>query len=93
MVMSSQILVLVLYKRVLVLYFHVRGLHSNLDELAVAGLDYDVLVCVESKVSDLRHLSEIHDAGYGCPQQRLRNSTPGAKDMALYVMEVFRYFQ
>ena len=56
-------------KRVRVLYFHLRGLHSNLDELAVAGLDYDVLVCVESKVSDLQHLSEIHDAGYGCPNR------------------------
>ena len=35
------------------------GLHANLDELAVAGSDYDVLSCVESKVSDRRHLSEL----------------------------------
>ena len=44
-------------------------------------LDYDVL----SKVSDRCHLSELHIPGLCCPQQRLRNSTPGAKGMALYV--------
>ena len=38
-------------KRVLVLYSNIRGLHANLDELAVAESDYDVLVCSKSKVS------------------------------------------
>ena len=54
-------------------------------ELAVAGLDYDVFVCAESKVPDRYHLSELRVSGFGCPQQRLRNSTPGAQSMALYV--------
>ena len=31
-------------QRVRVLNSNIRGLHANLDELAVAGLDYDVLV-------------------------------------------------
>ena len=62
-------------------YSYIRGLHANLDELAVAGSDYDVLVCAESKVSDRRHLSELRIPGFGCPQQRLRNSTPGAQGM------------
>ena len=31
---------------------------KNLDVLAEAGSDYDVLVCAESKVSDRRHLSD-----------------------------------
>ena len=56
-----------------------RGLHANLDELLVAGSDYDVLVSAESKVSDRLHLSELRIPGFGCPQQRLRNSTPGAQ--------------
>ena len=29
-------------KRVWVLYSNIRGLHANLDEVAVAGSDYDV---------------------------------------------------
>ena len=37
-------------KRVLVLYSNIRGLQTNLDELAVARSDYDVLVCTESKL-------------------------------------------
>ena len=40
--------------RVRVLCSNIRGLYANLDELAVAGPDYDVLVCSESKVSDRR---------------------------------------
>ena len=74
-------------RRVRVLYCNICGLDANLDELAVTGSDYDVLVCAESKVSDRRHLSELRIPGFGCPQQRLRNSTPGAQGMALYVRE------
>ena len=79
-------------RRVRALYYNICGLDANLDELAVAGSDYDVLVCGESKVSDRRHLSELRIHGFGCPQQRLRNSTPGAHGMALYVREGFRSF-
>ena len=46
-------------KKVWVLYSNIRGLHANLDELAVTGPDYDVLVSAESKVSDRCHLSEL----------------------------------
>ena len=44
-------------KRVRVLYSSIRGLHSNIDELAVAGSDYDVFVSAEYNVSVGRHLS------------------------------------
>ena len=53
-------------RRVRVLYYNIRGLHASLDELAVAGSDYDVLVCAESKVSNRRHLSELHISDFGC---------------------------
>ena len=77
-------------KRVWVLYSNIRVLHANLDELAVAGSDYDVFFVLSLKSDwDRRHLSELCIPGFGCPQQRLRNSTPGAKGMALYVMEGF----
>ena len=58
-------------RSVRVLYSNIRGLHANLDELPVAGSEYDVLVCAESKVSDRRHLSELRIPGFGCPQQTL----------------------
>ena len=76
-------------KRVQVLYSNIRVLHANFDELAVAGSDYDV----ESKVSDRRHLAELRLPGFGCLQQRLRNSSPGAQGMAQYVRERFRSFR
>ena len=52
-----------------------------------------MMVCAETKVSDRRHLSELRISGFGCPQQRLRNSTPGAQGMALDVREGFRAFR
>ena len=70
----------------------IRGLHVDLDELAVTGSDYDALVCAESKVSDCTHISELRITGFGCPLQRLMNSTPAAQGMALYVREGFRSF-
>ena len=36
-------------KRVRVLYSHIRGIHANLDELATAGSDYDVLFVLNLK--------------------------------------------
>ena len=59
----------------------------------MAESDYNVLVCAESKVSDHRYLSELRIPGFGCPQQKLRNSTPGAQGMALYVREGFSSFR
>ena len=57
------------------------------------GLDR-IMMCwfVLSLKSDPRHLTELRIPGFGCPQQRMRISTPGAQGMALYVREVFRSF-
>ena len=79
--------------RVWVLYYNIRGLHANLDELAVAGSDYYVSVYAESTVSERCRLSELRIPGFGCPQLRLRNSTPGALGKGLYVRERFRSFR
>ena len=57
----------------------------------MAGSDYDVLVYAEYK-ADCHHLSELHILGFDCPQQRLRNSTPGGKGMALFVRKGFHSF-
>ena len=67
-------------RRVRVMYSNIRGLHANLDELAMAGSDYDVLVCGDvSKVSDRRHLSELRIPCFGCPTEaeELHTRCPG----------------
>ena len=46
-----------------VLYSNIRGLHANLDKLPVAESDFDVLVCAESKVSDLDTYDGINPLG------------------------------
>ena len=69
-------------RRVPILYSSIRGLHANLDELAVAGSDYNVWVYAESEVYDLCHLSELHIPGFGCPC-RIRNPTKDLNSKSL----------
>ena len=56
-------------------------------------LDQIMFSFVLSLKSDRRHLSELPIPGFGCPQQRLQNSTPAAQGMALYVREGFCSFR
>ena len=44
-----------------------RGLCENLGDLAVASSQYDILLCSETLVSDLRHVSELLVPGFGRP--------------------------
>ena len=39
----------------------------NLNDLAVASSQYDILLCSETLVSDLRHVSELLVPGFGRP--------------------------
>ena len=38
---------------------NVRGLSGNLSDMVVASSQYDILLCSETLVSDLRHVSEL----------------------------------
>ena len=40
-------------------YSNVWGLAGNLSDLAVASPQYDILLCSETLVSDMRHVSEV----------------------------------
>ena len=42
-----------------------RGLSGNLSDLAMASSQYDILLCSETLVSDLRHVSELLVPGFG----------------------------
>ena len=42
-----------------ILFSNVRGLTENLSDLTVALSQYDILLCSEALVSDMRHVSEL----------------------------------
>ena len=42
-----------------ILCSNVRGLAGNLSDLTVASSQYDILLCSETFVSDMRHVSEV----------------------------------
>ena len=44
---------------------NVRGLAGNLSDLTVASSQYDILLCSETLVSDMRHVSELLVPGFG----------------------------
>ena len=64
-----------------------RGLSGNLSDLAVASSQYDVLLCSEALVSDLRHVSELLVPGFGRPVLLCRGKLPRARGMAAYVRD------
>ena len=50
-----------------ILCSNVRGLAGNLSDLAVASSQYDILLCSETLVSDMRHVSEVLVPGFCRP--------------------------
>ena len=46
-----------------ILCSNVRGLSRNLSDLTVASSQFDILLCSETLVSDLRHVSELLVSG------------------------------
>ena len=63
-----------------------RGLSGNLSDLAVASSQYDLLLCSETLVSDLRHVSELLVPGFGRPVL-CRGKLPRARGMAAYIRD------
>ena len=50
-----------------ILCSNVRGLARNLSDQTVASSQYDILLCSETVVSDMRHVSEVLIPGFCCP--------------------------
>ena len=61
---------------------YVLGLSGNLSDLAVASSQYDILLCSETLVSDLRYVSELLVPGFGRPVFLCRGKQPRARGMA-----------
>ena len=45
--------------------FNERGLAGNRSDLTVPSSQYDILLCSEILVSDMRHVSEVLVPGFG----------------------------
>ena len=76
-----------------ILCSNVRGLSGNHSDLAVASSQYDILLCSETLVSDLRHMSELLFPGFGRPVFLCRGKLPRARGMAAYVRDGYGAFR
>ena len=66
-----------------------QGLSGNLGDLAVASSQYDILMCSETFVSDLCHVSKLLVPGFGRPVLLCRGKLPHARGMAaMYKMDM-----
>ena len=72
---------------------NVRVLAGNLGDLTVASSQYDVLLCSETLVSDMRHVSEVLVNGFGRPVLLCRGKIPRARGMAAYVRDGYGAFR
>ena len=66
---------------------NVRGLAANLSDLIVASSQYDILLCSETLVSEVRHVSEGLVPGFSRPVVLCRGRMPRARGMVFYVRD------
>ena len=71
---------------------NVQSLTRNLSDLTVASSQYDILLCSETLVSDMRHVSELLVPGFGRPVLLCRGKMPRARGMAAYVRDGYGTF-
>ena len=64
---------------------NINGLHGHKDELAIAVTKFDVVACVETKVTGRRHVSELLLHGFKSLPLLLRGARPNALGLALFV--------
>ena len=72
---------------------NVRGLAGNLSDLTVASSQYDILLCSETLVSEMRLVSELLVPGFGRPVLLCRGKMPRARGMAAYVRDGYGTFR
>ena len=76
-----------------ILCSNVRGLARNLIDLTVASSQYDILLCSETLVSDMRHVSEVLVPGFRRTVLLCRGKMPRARGMAAYVRDGYGAFR
>ena len=75
-----------------ILRSNVRFLAGNLSDLTVASSQYDILLCSETLVSDVRHVLEVLVPGFGRPVLLCRGKMPRARGMAATFEMVTEHF-
>ena len=76
-----------------ILCSNVRGLAGNLSDLTVASSQYDILLCTETLVSYMCHVSEVLVPGFSRPVLLCRGKMPRARGMAAYVRDGYGAFR
>ena len=76
-----------------ILCSNVRGLAGNPSDMIVASSQYDILLCSETLVSDMRHVSEVLVPGFCRPVLLCRGKMPRARGMAAYVRDGYGAFR
>ena len=72
---------------------NVRGLAGNLSDLTMASSRYDILMCSETLVSDMDHVSELLVPGFGRPALLCQGRMPRARGVAaVYVRDGYGAF-
>ena len=71
---------------------NVQGLARNLSDLTVASSQYDILLCSETLVSDMHHVSEGLVPSFGHPVLFCRAKMPRARGMAAYIRDGYGTF-
>ena len=69
---------------------NVRCLSGNLSDLTVASSLYDILLCSETLISDVRHVSELLVPGFGFP---VLLWMPRARGVVAYVRDGYGAFR
>ena len=65
---------------------------GNLNDLTVASSKYDILLCSETLVSDMRHVSVLLLPEFGFPVLLCRGKMPRTRGMAAYVRDGYEHF-
>ena len=76
-----------------ILCSNVWGLAGNLRDMSVASSQYDILLCSETLVSDMRHVPELLVPRFGRSILLCRSRTPRARRMAAYVPDGYGAFR
>ena len=71
----------------LILCSNVRGLAMKLSDLTVASSQYDILLCSETLVSEMRHVAELLVPRFSRPVLLCRGKMPRARGMDAYVRD------
>ena len=72
---------------------NVRCLAGNLTDLTVASSQFDILLCSETLVSHMHHVSELLVPGFGRPVLLCRGRFPWARGMAAYRRDGYGAFR